>query len=127
MQGISTPDAELEETQGELAAKGHPRAPLSWLSWRWFVSAVPEGCSELLDELRGLLLDLGLVHEEQKAWPERRARPAPFPFDATLSWSPSPSAARWRFDDTWGWPTVRPSEGAAPRTPYPDCTKRNRG
>jgi hypothetical protein len=94
----SLPVAELAASQGELVAKGQSRAPLYWVSWRKFVTAVDTRNSAMLRDVVQLLRDRwNLVEIEMPPWPSSFVVPRPWRFTPTWTWREAPLAPGWAF------------------------------
>lgn len=90
--GIRRPDDELRATQDELTAKGQPKAPLYWLSWRSFVDVVDVQARDAHPILRDVC-ELLRSHWQL------------VPIEPMQGWPRSPAAAStWTFAPDWRWP-----------------------
>lgn len=107
--GTTPPFADLEETQAELQAKGHDRAPLYWLSWRKFErvvdsSSAPPMIRDVIELLRD---EWQLVEVEMGAWPTRSVHtPTAWTYDMDWSWPRRPPAAAWQHELELRWPNI---------------------
>lgn len=92
--GVTLPEQDFQETQGELAKKqpNAAPAPLYWVSWRDFVGAVNTREAILHDTCLLLRERWQLVHAEMTGWP---ARPA--------SLAEGHQGAGWTFTRSWRW------------------------
>lgn len=106
--GVVLPEQEFEETQRELASKNEPAAPLYWLSWRHFESALRRSKHPLVCDVRDMLQDAWGLSMPETAW----------------SWPdgvPNASVPAWQFDPDWSWPARTVSMNAWAFQSPTDC------
>lgn len=126
-QGVFFPASEFDETKKELLSKGHPPAPLFWLSWRVFADCIERPLPLIRDVICLLRDKWQLVYVEMEAWPQLPVTLPHYDFTESVIWPIPPfkisalnchvlfewsrpiNLGRWEFQTSWNWVSAEPA------------------